>query len=301
MYRVDGYRDKGSEADAGAAGIYEDRQNNGAGSFMADEAGADGAERELPERGRGHIGLGTDGWLDHSAFSGLVTGTIAAGAARGCIPPTRRGIRRFRGEFAFVLRPSVPRAKRSRCRAPWRQGTRRPAARHLRGALPASIRSRLTGDRGCRPLPCSLPIRSPSGRRVVGIAKGGTSRQLSRAATRGTLRNQAADVSSASPLHPDPSSFRGRQWGSESGRVQSLSRRQPLIGTGTGGLRGHRNTVQPPRCSCLPRPRRVLPAPRCLIGDRHVVGARHPYGVRAVGGPLGARPDRAADMSSASP
>lgn len=169
------------------------------------------------------------------------------------------------------------------------------------GALPASIRSRLTGDRGCRPLPCSPPIRSPSGRRVVGIAKGGTSRQLSRAATRRTLRNQAADMLSASPLHPDPSSFRGRQWGSESGGVQSLLRRLPLIGTGTGGLRGLRNTVQPPRCSCLPRPRRVLPAPRCLIGDRHVVGARHPYGVRAVGGPLGARPEQAADVSSASP
>lgn len=72
--------------------------------------------------------------MDHSAFSGLVTGTIAAEAARGCIPPTRRGIRRFRGEFAFVLRPSVPRAKRSRCRAPRRRARRRPATpSHLRG------------------------------------------------------------------------------------------------------------------------------------------------------------------------
>jgi hypothetical protein len=121
------------------------------------------------------------------------------------------------------------------------------------------------------------------------------------AATRGTLRNQAADMSSASPLHPVLGCFeRGNEGVSRAGCSRSRGG-IPLSGPAPEACGALRNTVQPPRCSCLPRPRRVLPAPRCLIGDRHVVGARHPYGVRAVGGPLGARPDRAADMSSASP
>jgi hypothetical protein len=121
-----------------------------------------------------------------------VTGTIAAEAARGCIPPTRRGIRRFRGEFACVLRPSVPRAKRYR-----RQGTRRPAARHLRGALPASIRSPLKGDRGPHPLPCAPRPRWHRGRHVVGIT-GAAGLGGRRVVGITSLVLPAADVSSAS-------------------------------------------------------------------------------------------------------
>lgn len=125
------------------------------------------------------------------------------------------------------------------------------------------------GDRGCRPLPCSP--RLPDA--VAADLQSATQRRDRPAASN-------AATAGAGPLARGQSDHLG---------AQSLSRRHPLIGTGTGGLRGHRNTVQPPRCSCLPRPRRVWSAPRCLIGDRHVVGARRLHGARAVGGPLGTR------------
>ena len=177
--------------------------------------------------------------------------------------------------------------------------TRRPAARHLRGALPASIRSPVLGDRGARPLPCSPSIQSPRGRHVVGIAVGETPRQRSTAATKGTPQDHAADMSSASRLHPRPSSVRRRQWVSESDGVQSLSRRAPLIGTGTGGLQGLRNTVQPPRrqlsaasSPCQVRPalshrgsaRRRCPPPLRGAGCRGTAGGQTGSGGRHVVG-----------------
>lgn len=65
--------------------------------------------------------------------------------------------------------------------------------------------------------------------------------------------------------------------------VQSLSRRQPLIGTGTGGLRGLRNTVR----SLLLR-RVVSPVVRggfrgASLHRRPAIRAGRPYGAPAVG------------------
>ena len=201
--------------------------------------------------------------MDHSAFSGLVTGTIAAEAARGCIPPTRRGIRRFRGEFAFVLRPSVPRAKRSRCRAPWRRARRRPATpSHLRGT--PRFHPLPTHGRPWVPSATLLPATPSRHRGRPSVA----SRQRDRPAA---LNAATAGVR---PLARGQSDHRG---------VQSLSRRQPLIGTGTGGLRGLRNTVR----SLLLR-RVVSPVVRggfrgASLHRRPAIRAGRPYGAPAVG------------------
>jgi hypothetical protein len=156
----------------------------------------------------------------------------------------------------------------------WRRARRRPATPEPSRGTPRFLPLPSQGDRGTSPLPCSPRLPHAVAADLQSAAQRRDRPAALNAATAG-----------AGPLARGQSDHLGGQ---------SLSRLAPLIGTGTGGLRGHRNTVQPPRRSCLPRPRRVLPAPRYLIGDRHVVGARHPYGVRAVGGPLGARPDRAA-------
>lgn len=187
-----------------------------------------------------------------------------------------------------------------RCRGRNGQGGGPP--RRVNGVRPSRGAPRFhplpsLGDRGRRPLPCAPPIRLPRGRRFVGIAEGGTSRQRSTAATGGTPRRHAADVSSAS-RPPGPGSVRRRQRVSESGGVQSLSRRQPLIVTGGSPVAAPavphppRSLLRGPpapwsRWVSLPRGRWSVPV--ALRGHRLRVGR------------CGLGPGRAADVSSASP
>lgn len=208
-----------------------------------------------------------------------MTGTIAAEAARGCIPPTRRGIRRFRGEFACVLRPSVPRAKRSRCRAPWRRARRRPAT-------PEPLR----GTPRFHPLPTHGRPWVPS----ATLLPATPSRHRGRPSVASRQRDQPAAFEGGNGWGPTPS--KGAV-GPSRGAV-ALAAATPYR-DGTGGLRGtpeHRPTpalqLSAASSPCLARPalshrgsaRRRCPPPLRGAGCRGTAGGQTGSGGRHVVG-----------------
>ena len=198
----------------------------------------------------------------------------AAGAARGCIPPTAAWHSPLGGSSRSFF---VPRCRGRNGRGAGHHGgglgvVQRPRA--TCGALPASIRSLSRGP--WVPSATLLPATPSRHRGRPSVA----SRQRDRPAA---LNAATAGVR---PLARGQSDHRG---------VQSLSRRQPLIGTGTGGLRGtpeHRPTpalqLSAASSPCLARPalshrgsaRRRCPPPLRGAGCRGTAGGQTGSGGR---------------------
>jgi hypothetical protein len=200
------------------------------------------------------------------------------------LTPSRRGIAAGRGEIRAF---SVP-----RCRG--RNGQGGGPLRRANGVRPSRGAPRFhplpsQGDRGRRPLPCAPPIRLPL-RQTFRRHRGG--RNLPAAFDGGNGRDSPGSrgrryVGIASP--PGPRQTLRRQRVSESGGVQSLSRRQPLIDsapTSAGCSRWSASAVSP---SGPAQPRGRGSVPGAFSGPRLSVGR----------GGLG--PGRAAGISPASP